>query len=107
MRTLCPNLENENGLETVLEVPIPEESFTDAAPWRTMKALPHSTEYGGGRNAELQLLLGVVGAPLIPLPITGGRHTAINPNINDFPMEASMAKYIVQQYIAATGGDQR
>ncbi|KAJ0458396.1 hypothetical protein HanPI659440_Chr15g0616961 [Helianthus annuus] len=106
MRTLCPNLENENGLETVLEVPIPEESFTDAAPWRTMKALPHSTEYGGGRNAELQLLLGVVGAPLIPVPITGGRHTAINPNINDYPMEASMAKYIVHQYIAATGGDQ-
>ncbi|KAI7757114.1 hypothetical protein M8C21_021050 [Ambrosia artemisiifolia] len=104
MRTLCPNLENEDGLETVLEVPIPEESFSNTAPWCTMKALP-SAEYGG-RNAELQLLLGVVGAPLIPVPITGGRHTQINPNINDYPMEASMAKYIVQQYIAATGGDQ-
>ncbi|GKD68772.1 hypothetical protein Tco_1322862, partial [Tanacetum coccineum] len=72
MRTLCPNLDHDDALDTVLEVPIPEESFTagnDALPWRTMK--PHSTEYNG-RNAEIQLLLGVVGAPLIPLPISPG-----------------------------------
>ncbi|KAK9070414.1 hypothetical protein SSX86_010816 [Deinandra increscens subsp. villosa] len=106
MRTLCPNMDNGNGLETVLEVPMPEESFT-TTPWRAMKTLPHSAaeEYGGGRNAEIQLLLGVVGAPLIPLPISCSRHTAINQDINDYPTEASMAKYIVQQYIAATGGE--
>lgn len=105
MRTLCPNLDHEDALDTVLEVPIPEESFTagnDALPWRTMK--PHSTEYNG-RNAEIQLLLGVVGAPLIPLPISPGHPNAVNTNINDKNMEASMAKYIVQQYIAATGGE--
>ncbi|KAD6796528.1 hypothetical protein R6Q59_019685 [Mikania micrantha] len=106
MRTLCPNLDNLNGLETVLEVPMPEESFTAAngtAPWRTTKS-PHSVEYGG-RNAEIQLLLGVVGAPLVPLPVSCGHHTTIIPRVNDHIMEASMAKYIVQQYIAATGGE--
>lgn len=87
MRTLCPNLDNEDGLETVLEVPIPEESFTtpnDTIPWRAMRTVstPHATEYGG-RNAEIQLLLGVIGAPLIPLPISSGRPATIKPNIND------------------------
>lgn len=108
MRTLCPNLDNEDGLETVLEVPIPEETFdgNSNVPWRTMKPVitPHSTEHGG-RNAEIQLLLGVVGAPLIPLPISSGQPTTIKSSINDHPIEASMAKYIVQQYIAATGGE--
>nr|XP_043617064.1 uncharacterized protein LOC122588911 [Erigeron canadensis] len=105
MRMLCPNLDNEDGLETVLEVPIPEESY-DAIPWQNTNRIttPHSTEYGT-RNAEIQLLLGVVGAPLIPLPISCDKSSDINPNINNHPMEASMAKYIVQQYIAATGGE--
>ncbi|XP_071709775.1 uncharacterized protein [Rutidosis leptorrhynchoides] len=105
MRTLCPNLHNEDGLETVLEVPIPEESF-DATPWRPMKTFttPQSNEHIA-RNAEIQLLLGVVGAPLIPLPISPVHSSTINSNIRDHSMEASMAKYIVQQYIAATGGE--
>ncbi|KAJ9545803.1 hypothetical protein OSB04_025510 [Centaurea solstitialis] len=99
MRTLCPNLDNQDALETVLEVPLPDETTFDA------NNRP-STDYGvsGGRNAEIQLLLGVVGAPLIPLPIPSPHSNIIIIN-NHQPIEASMAKYIVAQYIAATGGE--
>ncbi|KAI3705086.1 hypothetical protein L1987_75318 [Smallanthus sonchifolius] len=116
MRTLCPNLHNEDGLETVLEVPVPEESFDDnktnhtATSWMSwMKPHPndkkrHFSDYGG-RNAEIQLLLGVVGAPLVPLPVSSAHPAVINPTIQDHHIESSMAKYIVQQYIAAVGGE--
>ncbi|KAF9596827.1 hypothetical protein IFM89_013875 [Coptis chinensis] len=118
MRKLCPNFDREDGLETVLEVPIPEEMFTSSATksfksWQNMKSwmrshiersVPSSnTNLFGGRSSELQLLLGVVGAPLVPLPVCSDH--SINRNIKDHPIESSMAKYIVQQYIAAAGGD--
>ncbi|KAI3939137.1 hypothetical protein MKX01_002005 [Papaver californicum] len=130
MKKLCPNYDREDGLETVLEVPIPEEMFTttntnnknhnnnnihNIKSWQNMKSWMRShidhkssdqniTSLFGGRNAELQILLGVAGAPLIPLPLRCDQ--SINPNIRDNPnIETSMAKYIVQQYIAATGGD--
>ncbi|OIT31853.1 PREDICTED: uncharacterized protein LOC109208154 isoform X2 [Nicotiana attenuata] len=117
MRTLCPNLDREDGLETVLEVPIPEEMFVDSykhKSWQNMKSwikshsinTDHKSIHAsvfGGRNAEIQLLLGVVAAPLIPHPIRCDH--SVNKKINDHPIEASMAKYIVQQYIAAAGGE--
>nr|XP_009778469.1 PREDICTED: uncharacterized protein LOC104227829 [Nicotiana sylvestris] len=111
MRTLCPNLDREDGLETVLEVPIPEEMFASHKnrSWHNMKSWVkfHTLDKSadsifGGRNAEIQLLLGVVGAPLIPHPIRCDH--SLNKKINDHPIEASVAKYIVQQYIAAAGG---
>ncbi|KAL0555994.1 hypothetical protein IC582_004497 [Cucumis melo] len=122
MRKLCPNFDREYGLDTVLEVPIPEEMFssnntkTHAISWQAMKSWVKSndksshvtsiTSLFGGRNAEIQLLLGVVGAPLIPLPITFDQQQPITRNnIKDNPIEASMAKYIVQQYVAAVGGE--
>ncbi|KAM7499324.1 hypothetical protein LguiA_023738 [Lonicera macranthoides] len=113
MRTLCPNLDREDALETVLEVPIPEESFAsnNKNTWQNMKSWmkPHSSSADristpSPRNTEIQLLLGVVGAPLIPLPVRSD-HSIIQNIIKDNPIEASMAKYIVQQYIAATGGE--
>ncbi|KAK9283704.1 hypothetical protein L1049_011954 [Liquidambar formosana] len=119
MRKLCPNSDREFGLETVLEVPIPEEMFPSgnkhggAKPWQNMKswmrssnerAQPANANLSGGRNMEIQLLLGVVGAPLIPLPVRSD-HQPVNRNIKDQPIEASMAKYIVKQYIAAVGGE--
>ncbi|KAL7229040.1 hypothetical protein ACSBR2_007690 [Camellia fascicularis] len=117
MRTLCPNLDREDGLETVLEVPIPEETFTNSnnknKSWQNMKGWvkPYTDRssssppsiFGGSQNAEIQLLLGVIGAPLIPLPISSTQ--PIPQNIKDHAIEASMAKYIVQQYVAATGGE--
>ncbi|MCE3049762.1 hypothetical protein HAX54_045738 [Datura stramonium] len=70
----------------------------------------------GSRNAEIQLLLGVVGAPLIPHPIRS-QHS-LNTKINDHPivllfnnfsvsilLRLQWLKYIVQQYIAAAGGE--
>ncbi|KAL2541663.1 Protein of unknown function (DUF620) [Abeliophyllum distichum] len=114
MRTLCPNLDREDGLDTVLEVPIPEEMFgsNKNRSWQNMKSWMKShterlqpvSSVFGGRSTEIQLLLGVIGAPLIPLPIRSDQ-TNINGNIKDHPIEASMAKYIVQQYIAAAGGE--
>ncbi|KAI3470826.1 hypothetical protein Pfo_027489 [Paulownia fortunei] len=111
MRTLCPNLDREDALETVLEVPIPEEMIASSKhkSWQGMKSWmmrPHvdrSASVFGGRAAEIQFLLGVIGAPLIPLPIRCDR--TANDNIKGYPIESSMAKYIVQQYIAAAGGE--
>lgn len=144
MRKLCPNFDREDGLETVLEVPIPEEMFgsnkNGNKSWQNLKAWmrPNTdhkslTNLFGSKNTEIQLLLGVVGAPLIPFPICCD-HKFINRNIKDQPIvsiiistnffrdfdyisrkrfvkkswylqEASMAKYIVQQYVAAVGGE--
>ncbi|KAL6291035.1 hypothetical protein ACE6H2_008545 [Prunus campanulata] len=119
MRKLCPNLDREDGLETVLEVPIPEEMFdtdnnknNNTISWHNMKSWMKSSNtdrsqintFFGSKNAEVQLLLGVIGAPLIPLPIPKD-HQPINRTIKDQPIDASMAKYIVKQYIAAVGGE--
>ncbi|KAJ6814975.1 uncharacterized protein M6B38_136135 [Iris pallida] len=119
MRKLCPNLDREDGLDTVLEVPIPEEMFvsnsrgggsnntsgcTSMMSWvRPQHHRCHSADDFDGA-ARLQLMLGVVGAPLLPFSVrsrepVGGR------SIKDDPIEASMAKYIVQQYVAAAGGE--
>ncbi|XP_058068890.1 uncharacterized protein LOC131218227 [Magnolia sinica] len=116
MRKLCPNFDREDGLETVLEVPIPEEMFLNMSGgngslrWQNMRTWIKSQSADksssspalAGRNAELQLLLNVVGSPLIALPVQTDQ--AINKTVRDCSIEASTAKYIVQQYIAATGG---
>ncbi|CAN0909614.1 hypothetical protein LINGRAHAP2_LOCUS25873 [Linum grandiflorum] len=129
MRKLCPNYDREDGLDTVLEVPIPEEVFTSSSngrsggggnlSWQSMKAWmtrsngyhehkAHSTAAAamgfGEKSMELQILLGVAGAPLIPFPISRDTQL-ITRNFKDQPIEASMAKYIVQQYVAAVGGE--
>ncbi|XP_051122804.1 uncharacterized protein LOC127245797 [Andrographis paniculata] len=113
MRTLCRNVDREDALETVLEVPIPEEMFVSDKgsnkSWQNLKAWmaasPQVVERSGAAAAmaEVQLLLGVVGAPLIPSPIKADR--TLNESIKGFPIESAMAKYIVQQYIAAAGGE--
>ncbi|XP_074382711.1 uncharacterized protein LOC141724450 [Apium graveolens] len=121
MRTLCPNLDREDALQTVLEVPVPEETFSTfpdknhtnistTTAWHNIKSwMEPQTERSSppssfsSQNTNIQLLLGVVGAPLIPLPVHSD-HTVISRNIKDHPIEAAMSKYIVQQYIAATGG---
>ncbi|KAL2227465.1 uncharacterized protein LOC105160989 [Sesamum indicum] len=111
MRTLCPNLVRDDVLETVLEVPVPEEIFVSGKhkSWRSIKSWltrPHIEKgsVSAGRDVEIQFLLGVIGAPLIPLPVRCDR-TVNDHNIKGHPIESSMAKYIVQQYIAASGGE--
>ncbi|KAF6137682.1 hypothetical protein GIB67_023616 [Kingdonia uniflora] len=92
MRKLCPNFDQEDGLDTVLEVPIPEEMFTRMAPikccWITIN--PSSS---AARNA--------VHRPIKDCSIF---ETQVVPQLPG--TEALTAKYIVQQYIAATGGQQ-
>ncbi|KAH7864549.1 hypothetical protein Vadar_030877 [Vaccinium darrowii] len=114
MRKLCPNFDREDGLETVLEVPIPEEMFTSmgsnvALRWQNMatwmKAQTSdkwSSPIIAGRYNELSFLLYIVGSPLIPLQVQLD-HSLHHP-VRHSSIEASTAKYIVQQYIAATGG---
>ncbi|KAL9230176.1 hypothetical protein vseg_005563 [Gypsophila vaccaria] len=111
MRTLCPNFDNEDGLETVLEVPIPEEMFPATKnKWPSMMSWmkpnpghsPASFPFAD-RNSQIQLLLGVIGAPLIPLPIPSDDVPV--KTVKDHQIESSMAKYIIHQYIAAVGGD--
>ncbi|KAG0496789.1 hypothetical protein HPP92_001480 [Vanilla planifolia] len=145
MRKLCPNLDREDGLDTVLEVPIPEEMFsasgsdrssrssgatgcTNMVAWMRSHVDQRSVSSAVGfRSNELQLMLGVVGAPLVPVPVPS-YHTLPVRSLNDDPIvrlfsntcqlslllcsnshrtmqETSMAKYIVQQYVAATGGE--
>ncbi|KAJ6413121.1 hypothetical protein OIU84_006014 [Salix udensis] len=89
MRKLCPNIDKEDGLETVLEIPIPEEMYASM-----------------GSNAELrwQNMLAWMRAQTSSKrsqPIIAAR---INELRFLLYMQASTAKYIVQQYIAATGG---
>ncbi|CAM8910366.1 unnamed protein product [Rhodiola kirilowii] len=124
MRKLCPNNDFDEGLETVLEVPMPDEMFgsgnkrgtsSSNNSWLNMKSW--IKPYGIGRipstptagivpatTADVQLLLGVIGAPLIPLPLDSDRQSA-KPSFKNQPMEASMAKYIIEQYIGAVGGE--
>lgn len=88
MKKLCPNLDHEYGLETVLEVPIPEEIFTNKSgnTWKNMKQwIKPNNESRSTRfedpNTNIQLLLGVAGAPLIPFPITYDYKPIITHNI--------------------------
>jgi len=59
-------------------------------------------------RGELQLMLGVIGAPLIPLPVSHAKQSpssVLCEQLKGDPIESSSAKYIVQQYIAASGGE--
>ncbi|OAY84057.1 hypothetical protein ACMD2_04622 [Ananas comosus] len=58
---------------------------------------------GARRHSDLRLLLGVMSAPLAPIHVC-----AADPlphlSVKDTPIETSSAHYILQQYIAASGG---
>lgn len=96
MRKLCPNFDREDGLETVLEVPIPEEMFSSmgsnvALRWQNMATWMKaqtvdkwSSPIIAGRYNELSFLLYIVGSPLLPLRVQFGdsiqqhvRHSSI------------------------------
>ncbi|KAK4439531.1 hypothetical protein Salat_0288000 [Sesamum alatum] len=53
------------------------------------------------KRQDLRLLLGVLGCPLAPIPISN--HPVSRLHIKDIPLETSTAYYIIQQYLAATG----
>ncbi|KAL2905577.1 Leukemia inhibitory factor receptor, partial [Bienertia sinuspersici] len=113
MRKLCPNLDKEDALETILEVPIPEEMFNNMGNNVTLRCqnmqqwmkAQTSDKWSSpvllGRVNELRFILHHVGSPLIPLQIHIDK---IGRPVKDSSIQTSTAKYIVQQYIAATGG---
>lgn len=111
MRKLCPNLDREDGLDTVLEVPIPEEMFvgggggggrssskhfgtrcTNVMAWMRAQVDHRSASSALGRNAELQLMLGVVGAPLVPIPMPPC-HSIIGNGIKEDPIVSSLLSF--------------
>ncbi|CAL1399799.1 unnamed protein product [Linum trigynum] len=114
MRKLCPNIDKDDGLETVLEIPIPEEMFTgmgsnttlrlqNMLSWmRAQTSDKWSQPVIASRINELRFLLYLVGSPLIPLQVQVGH--AVHKAVRDSSIQASTAKYILHQYIAATGG---
>ncbi|KAL5202689.1 hypothetical protein ABZP36_013641 [Zizania latifolia] len=121
MRKVCPNVDREDGLDTVLEVPVPELHREAASRRRrsssTVKSWVRSRIEHGRRGrrdgvapsrAEVQLMLGVVGAPLVPQPVEARKAMAPpgqGVREEEPLLEASKARYIVEQYVAAAGGE--
>lgn len=104
MRKLCPNIDRDDGLETVLEVPIPEEMFTSMGSnvtlrWQNMQTWMKaqtsdkwSAPVIAGRFNELRFLLYLVGSPLIPLQVQLG-HTVHRPVRDSSIVRISMNPY--------------
>ncbi|KAJ7524929.1 hypothetical protein O6H91_17G028300 [Diphasiastrum complanatum] len=72
--------------------------------WNWMREhlrLEKSSQPGSYNLTDPRLLLGVIGAPLAPIPVN---ETSLLVFPRDCPLETSFAKYILQQYVAATGG---
>ncbi|CAN6360639.1 unnamed protein product [Urochloa humidicola] len=117
MRKVCANLDREDGLDTVLEVPVPEslhEASTGrggrrrrctVTAWvRSHMDQRHRRDGAPPFRADVQLMLGVIGAPLVPQPVAARKGMA-GKDIKEEPLEVSKAKYIVEQYVAAAGGE--
>ncbi|KAL7154980.1 hypothetical protein ABFS83_03G041800 [Erythranthe nasuta] len=54
-------------------------------------------------RSDLRLLLGVLGAPLAPVHVSNNEPLP-HLSVKDTPIESSSAQYILQQYLAASGG---
>ncbi|XP_071698696.1 uncharacterized protein [Rutidosis leptorrhynchoides] len=64
-------------------------------------SMTSSTAYR--QRSDLRLLLGVMGAPLAPVNANAGEPMP-HLSIKNTPIESSSAQYILQQYMAASGG---
>ncbi|GJN17583.1 hypothetical protein PR202_gb04662 [Eleusine coracana subsp. coracana] len=91
---LCPNLDRDDSLDTVLEVPIPDEMLINA---------PGADKRRGAGGANMRAWLK---AQAFDRATVDGQATASAelPALPQRRRQASTAKYIIQQYIAATGG---
>ncbi|KAJ1296645.1 hypothetical protein BS78_01G318100 [Paspalum vaginatum] len=58
---------------------------------------------GSFRRSDLRLLLGVMGAPLAPVSASAAEPLP-HLSVKGAPIESSSAQYILQQYMAASGG---
>ncbi|XP_022972707.1 uncharacterized protein LOC111471226 [Cucurbita maxima] len=78
---------------------------------RNLPSLPSSTSFTNSSNnvpnskysMDLKLLLGVLACPLAPIPLHSAPHPHFPRDDADTPLETSVAHYIIQQYLAATG----
>ncbi|KAL0443111.1 UNVERIFIED_CONTAM: hypothetical protein Slati_2033800 [Sesamum latifolium] len=90
-----------------------ESSWELIREWfRTQRNVPGGTSFSSSmslygpnvspaKRQDLRLLLGVLGCPLAPIPISNNSVSRLH--IKDIPLETSTAYYIIQQYLAATG----
>ena len=104
MRKVCPNLDREDGLDTVLEVPLPELQDQASSPVRsrrrrrTVKSwmrshIDHQHRRDGAAlpsRADVQIMLGVMGAPLVPQPVHARRAMA-GRDLKEEPLVSSIA----------------
>eukprot|EP00252_Welwitschia_mirabilis_P006668 TRINITY_DN17557_c0_g1_i2.p1 TRINITY_DN17557_c0_g1~~TRINITY_DN17557_c0_g1_i2.p1 ORF type:complete len:407 (-),score=19.79 TRINITY_DN17557_c0_g1_i2:41-1261(-) len=100
-------------LETVVEGPAHDsiadsDSEDEGWSWNSVLACPFialSNTRFFSTEASRRLLLGVLGCPLAPvtIPAVDDLSFPVRISIGDTPIEASSARYIVQQYVAATG----
>ncbi|MCO5579925.1 hypothetical protein L7F22_033792 [Adiantum nelumboides] len=56
------------------------------------------------KRSDPTLLLGVLGCPLAPFTVSNNVMPLYCKSAKDVPIESSSAQYIIQQYLAATGG---
>lgn len=101
MRKVCPNVDREDGvLDTVLEVPLPElindGSGRGRRRRRTMKSwvrshMEHRHRQNGAppSRADVQLMLGVIGAPLVPQPVEA-RKAMAGQDIKEEPLVSTI-----------------
>jgi hypothetical protein len=103
MRKVCPNLEREDGLDTVLEVPVPENNNHDVSSGRgrrTVKAWVrsqmeqrHRRDGAPPSKAHVQLMLGVIGAPLVLQPVEARKAMAAGQDIKNEPLVSTCTPF--------------
>ncbi|KAK3139726.1 hypothetical protein QOZ80_5AG0388800 [Eleusine coracana subsp. coracana] len=109
------------GLDAVLEVPVPDlHNEAPPPPWRggrlrrrravikawvrSLLGLGHRRRRDGAPSpADVQLMLLVIGAPLVPQPVEAWKGMA-GQDVTELPLEVSKARYVVERYMAAVGG---
>ncbi|KAL7127549.1 hypothetical protein ABFS83_14G260000 [Erythranthe nasuta] len=80
------------------------ETKTDGwAHWLCRAPSVSAAAGSGYSRSDLRLLLGVLGAPLAPVHVSN-TDPLPHLSIKDTPIESSSAQYILQQYLAASGG---
>nr|GME14091.1 uncharacterized protein LOC109153330 [Ipomoea batatas] len=85
-------------LSPLMEGPDPSGSDCKSEKWGNWIFRPPS-----GSGSDLRLLLGILGAPLAPVHVTNNDPLP-HLTIKHTPIETSSAQYILQQYMAASGG---
>ncbi|KAJ8470092.1 hypothetical protein OPV22_024435 [Ensete ventricosum] len=112
-RAADPVAPRSGSLAPLIEGPDPGEEERDAArkdrgwgQWvrgQLSRAPSISAATAAFRRTDLRLLLGVMAAPLAPVHVCSTEPLP-HLSIKDTPIETSSAQYILQQFIAASGG---